>query len=450
MQLLRLLPRFRKAYQALAPLEAREWWSRAAIEDFQLERINTIWLHATRHVPYYRALRVACGLPQTFRSLVEYTATVPLLAKGTVKARPDEFLSEHAGRGRWHRTGGSTGSPMSVYWATDSHQEMLRAKYRMDAAWGLDIFDRKVFLWGHGGSFAPGLAGRLARWRQPWEDRLRNRLRLSAYQMGTADLQRYLRLLAAFRPASLYGYSTALYLLAEEAAAARFRCDSLRLATMSGEPAFPGLTAAIERALGVPAVVEYGAVECGFIAGQGPDRTLRVREDMTLVETLPRADGGFDIVVSVLNNPSFPLLRYAIDDVTDAPLQVPGAGFAILHNVWGRRNDLVVSRSGRLVHSIGIKHIFEHCHGVRRFRAHQDLDGKVSVVVEASDRSAPPDTTGAERQLQDLLEAYPVSIAVVDAIPGTLAGKHRWVVSDLAAQRLGLSNAPAPHLIASS
>ena len=69
-------------------------------------------------------------------------------------------------------------------------------------------------------TLAPGLAGLVARWRRPLEDRLRNRLRLSAYRMGREDLLLYLRKIQAFRPASIYGYSTALYLLAREAAAA--------------------------------------------------------------------------------------------------------------------------------------------------------------------------------------------------------------------------------------
>jgi hypothetical protein len=57
---------------------------------------------------------------------------------------------------------------------------VLRAKYRFQAMWGVDVFDRTAFLWGHSASLKPGLAGRVARAQQPVEDRLRNRLRLSA------------------------------------------------------------------------------------------------------------------------------------------------------------------------------------------------------------------------------------------------------------------------------
>jgi phenylacetate-CoA ligase len=431
MRLLRFLPRFRAARRALRQLEERERWPRAQIEAFQLERLNAVWGHAVAYVPHYRRLAAEAGLPQRFASLDEFRAAVPVLPKAAVRERGRDFLSERAARGHWTRTGGSTGTPMDCYWAADAHCTMLRGKYRFQASWGLDIFVRTVFLWGHSASLKPGLAGLVARLRQPLEDRLRNRLRLSAYRLGRDDLRHYLRRIAAFRPALLYGYSRALALLAEEAEAESFRCDSLRLAVLTGEPASVHLVATIERVFGIPAVVEYGSVECGFLAGEGPDRRLRVREDGVLLETLPR-QGRHDIVVTVLSNPSFPLLRYAIGDVTDAALEVPDHGFAVLKNVVGRNNDLIVSRSGGLLHSAHFDALFKYeTRLIRRFRVHQQTDGGVRVALELTDPAASLDLAPLEAKLRELVEGYPVTLEVVEALPRTPAGKHRLVLSDL-------------------
>ncbi len=374
MKLLRFLPRFRKAYCELDALARREEWSRGEIEDLQLQRLNAVWNHAIHHVDYYHRLAADRSLPECFSSLGEFQSLVPVLSKSAVRQDPQGFLSDAAEQGNWERTGGSTGSPMGIFWGKEAHLETLRARYRMAAMWGVDILDRHVYLWGHSGSFAPGLTGLAARCRRPLEDRLRGRLRLSAYRMGTQDLRTYLKKIHAFRPAAIYGYSTAIYLLAQEAVTTGFQCDSLKLAIMSGEPAYPHFVDEVQRAFAVPAVAEYGATECEIIAGHWPDGTLRVREDIALVETPRRTDGLFDIVVTVLCNPSFPLIRYAIDDVSETPLESPAKGFSILGNVGGRSNDLVVSRSGRFVHSLGIKHVFEHLSCVRRFQAHQQAD----------------------------------------------------------------------------
>jgi len=227
MRLLRYLPRFQRAYQELETLAAREGWSRPEIEAFQLDRLNAVWQDAIAHVPYYRHLAAEQDLPPRFSSLAEFRSVVPVLPKSSVRSQPRAFLSERAHRGRWERTSGSTGTPMSIYWANDAHREMLRTKYRLYAMWGLDIVDRMAFLWGVGDANAPGLAGQMARLRMPLEDWLRNRIRLPAYYLGHDDLRDHLRRIAAFRPAAIYAFSMAAYLLALEAEAMDFHCASL-------------------------------------------------------------------------------------------------------------------------------------------------------------------------------------------------------------------------------
>lgn len=436
MNLMRWLPRFQRARRSLQVLAARETWSRTTIEAYQLNRLNAVWQHAVAHVPYYRDLRAQDDLPLRFESLADFRASVPILSKTAVRASPLRFLSDQRGRGEWKRTGGSTGSPMDVYWAAEAHHEMLRCKYRMQAMYGVDFLDRWAFLWGHSASFAPGMAGRVARFWQPIEDRLRNRIRLSAYRLGGRDLSAYLWRIQRFGTVAVYGYSRALYLLACHAAANNFRCDSLKLFILTGEPAFPYIVETIERTFNVQAAVEYGSIDCGFIAGEGPDRTLRVREDVVFVETLPREDGCWEIAVSVLNNPSFPLLRYALGDVTDAPLKCPDHGFSILRNVAGRNNDFIVTRSGGLLHSARFDALFKyHRPAVQGFQIRQDVDGALTVLMELNPRSAPAEVErlSLQRKIQALVEGYPVAVEIVDSIPQSSAGKHRIVMSRMAA-----------------
>jgi phenylacetate-CoA ligase len=275
-----------------------------------------------------------------------------------------------------------------------------------------------------------------ARFRRRLEDRLRNRLRLSAYHLDPEHLNDHLRRLGEFRPVVLYAYSTAAYLLAQQAQREAFHCDSLKFCTMSAEPAFPHLVATVQRGFGVPAVEEYGATECPLIAGEGPDRTLRVCEDLVFLETVPDGAGRYEIVLTVLCNPSFPLLRYAIGDVTDAPLEVPPRGFAVLKNVGGRRNEILLTRSGRILHPLRFDFLFgfDLAEAVRRYHVHQGADGAVSVSVEVNRPIARQQAIHLERELDDLLEGYPITVDIVSALPQT-ARKHCWTTSELARSR---------------
>ncbi len=430
MKVLRHLPRFRHAYRALQKLADREQWLRADIEELQLERLNALWQHAVRVVPYYRNLARELRLPDRFNDLTEFTGRVPILSKETVRTRHEEFLAPNHAAGHWHYTGGSTGTPTGVFWATHAHREMLRAKYRFYDMWGVDVLDPIVFLWGHAASFAPGWKGQVAKVRRPFEDRLRNRLRLSAYCLGAEEIRNYLEQIERFRPAAIYAYSSAAYLLAQGALEHGFKCDSLKFVNLTAEPAYPHIVAAVEKAFGVPAINEYGSAECGFVAGEGPDRTIRIREDIALVEAVPSSDGRYDIIQTILTNDAFPLIRYDIGDITDAPIEKPDRGFAMLKNIAGRSNDFLQCRSGRSLHPVWFMTVLDQTGGIRRYQIHQHSGGAVEVDLELQP-SASVDVDTLRQRFTQQLEGFPVDVRLVDTVEQTAAGKHRWIRSDM-------------------
>lgn len=431
--LIRWLPRFQKAYRELTNLESRESWSREEIDQFQLGRINTLWRQAIASVPYYEQLAGTRGLPSRFESLEEYRAMVPILHRDTVRQRPREFLARERRQGTWKRTSGSTGNPLSVYWSHEAHQEMLRCKYRFLAMWGVDIFDRTVYLWGQGNAYQEGWKGRWDRLRQPVEDWLRQRLRLSTSRLRKEDLRSHLQRMTAFQPALLYSYSKAGYLLAQEARQAGVRVPSLKLTILSSERVYPEYIAEMEAALQVPTVIEYGSIECGLIACEDATRHLRVREDIVFLETIPQPGPCHKIIVTVLNNPDFPLLRYEIGDLTNAPLKRPPRGFAILTDVLGRCNSLLQTPAGHCIHPAQIEFFFETDtrSSVRRYDVHQRADGSVAALLELAQPVGPREVASWQRTLQEVVGGYPVEVNIVDEIPMSSSGKHRWIRSDL-------------------
>jgi len=362
---------------------------------------------------------------------------MPVLQKSTVRTSRGDLLSERTGSGKWHLTGGSTGTPTQVFRDWDAQYELLRNRYRFHASWGLDIFDRWAHLWGHAASFTPGLKGYFERVRRPIEDYVRNRLRLSAYRLGSEDLQRDLSLIAKFDPVAIYSYSTAGYLLARECEKLDLSFPSLKLVNLTAEPAFPHIVAQVERSFGVPCIVEYGSCECGFLAGEAPDRTIRIRDDYAFLESLPRNDGRYDIVITVLTNSAFPLIRYAMGDVTDKPIQKPAVGFSILSNIGGRDNDLIVSHDGEPLHCLWFDDVIENYSAVRRYRIHQHARGNLTVTCELTQPNAQLDTNHLTAVVQNYV-GYPVEILIVTEMPlVSAAGKHRWIMSDMAVAASG-------------
>lgn len=439
----RHLPRFRAARRGLVEIEARERWSPLQMKAFQLDRLNELWAHAAAHVPYYRHLLRAHVLPRRFESLEQYVAVMPLLEKEALRASPDDFRSPLAGRGTWRATSGSTGVPMRFFASAATHQSILRYQYRFRQVWGIELFDRAAFLIGSAAPRAArGCSARAQRLRETLTDRLRGRIRLPVHQMARADLARQLERITRLRPAYLYGYSRAIHLLALEAAARGFRCDALRVVMMTSEPALGHMVAAVERAFGVPAVIEYGSTECGVTAYEWRDRTLRVRSDRCLLETLPRADGRYDIVKTVLDNFDFPLFRYRIEDLTDAPLRATDQAFPVLENVAGRNDDVLYAADGTAVHPAEIDGVFESSSrpSVRRYRVHQNAAGEVDVQVEPAG-DAGVDLAAIREAVSQLVPGRTVRVEAAAAIAQTAAGKHRPITSDCRPRTAGRPNA---------
>ncbi len=410
-------------------MAAREPWVRQDVEQLQLSRINEIWAHAIEHVPHYRELAATERLPARFDDLEHVTASLPILPKALVRDRGGRFLSERAEPGHWHRTSGSSGTPTAVYRSDAAHRAALRAQYRFQQSWGVDFLDRWVFLWGNGGALAPGFAGWKARVRVPVEDRLRRRLRLSPYDLSPDVLRTHLERIRRFGPVAIYAHSMAAHMLAVEAERTGIELPTLQLVVLTAEPVRDTTRDTVERVFGVPAVVEYGCNESGIIAFEATDRTLRVRDDHVWVETIPRSDGRHDIVVTVLDNPSFPLLRYALGDVTDQPIDRPETGFSILANVSGRDFDLVVSADGRVLHGQAVEDLVDKYDGIRRWRLRQDSSGRVRLIIEGERSSG---HTELHRRVEGLVGGFPVVLEHVDALDPISAGKHRTVVSELA------------------
>ena len=235
----------------------------------------------------------------------------------------------------------------------------------------------------------------------------------------------------------------AAHLLAAEAQKMGFHSPDLKVAVLTAEPVKPETLQVVSEGLGVHALAEYGCVECGFIAGSDSDGQLQIREEHALLETIPRQDGRYDIVVTVLNNPSFPLIRYGIGDVTDRPIEKPTHGFARIQHIEGRAFDFIVTQKGSVLHGQIFEDTLDRYPGIRRWRVTQAGDGNVRVLLEYPERKTGSLATHLRDRFVPLMEGYDVAVDVVDAIPAGRSGKHRTIVSELSKTLATVSDAKA-------
>lgn len=437
MSFIRYLPRYWPLERELCRRDEFCKLAKPERDSYRLMRLNHQWSLATSGSAYYRELASHLRLPHTFGSIEEFHASVPETSKRVVRDNPDMFRLAGHRRGFWLCTGGSTGFPTRVFWSLEGHLENVRDQYWARMWWGVGPFDPQAMLWGHSHVFGRGIKGRIKACRMRIIDLLRARKRFSAYRLDDRSLRDYFDRMQRFGPKSVYAYASAGYLLALANLDRRWSAEPLSAFFLAAEPVLPRYREEIRNVFGCPSVGEYGSIECGMLAYEHPTGLYQVFENSVIIETVPAAGGGFKILVTQLRDTGFPLFRYDIGDLSTSPLMRNDHGMEAIADVQGRSHDLIHRPEGGACHAEVLTHILEQYGSVIMFTAHQNSDYSLSIILQTgAGRSLMPSEEDEiiDKVRRVLGSGVKTDISCVRTLPQTVAGKHRWITSDIEAQ----------------
>jgi phenylacetate-CoA ligase len=423
----------------LRELEESQWLSPAALRERQWRALQTLIEFAYREVPYYTRLLDEHGLPPGRIQSFEDFARIPYLTRDRLRRHLDDLQPRRRLRGvQRMSTGGSTGSPVTVMVDPERAAFTDATRLRAHRWFGVDVGSPELVLWG-----SPIETGRQDTVRNIRDWLLGSRL-LSAFDLGEPTLARYAAILARYRPGKLFGYASALYLLARHLRSHGDQRgpDSLRVAFTTAEPLYDFQREVIQAAFGCPAAVEYGCRDAGLIANECPAGGLHIPSEGITVEILPESDGAGgrgEIVVTNAYSFVMPIIRYRTGDVgalADGPCPC-GRGLPRLQAVEGRRTDFLLTPDGRVMHALAAIYILREQPGLREFQVIQEKLDLVLVTL-VPDLGFTPDTP--ERVAAGLTRLLGhgvlVDVRVVDEIPRATSGKHRYVISKVADQKM--------------
>jgi phenylacetate-CoA ligase len=167
----------------------------------------------------------------------------------------------------------------------------------------------------------------------------------------------------------------------------------------------------IARALGVQVRELYGCGELGGLGVECGNRVIHMHSDQFYLEVLRggRRVGPGDwgeLVVTALDNPEMPLIRYATGDLVrlDANQRRCECGLTLLRAsaVLGRKDDSLVNSSGNLVPQRMVMDALEEGLDLRHYQVTQE--SRRSVLVRVSEERHTRQTeVDAKRILSDLL-----------------------------------------------
>ena len=321
---------FRKAVAHFSALEKQT--PAAKKEASEKQRWAIVQYHL-EHNEFYRN-KLHGVLPTHWES-------IPELTKGELQLGLEALLSKPYTKHAVYisSTSGSTGTPF--FYAKDKYSHaltwaLIASRY---ASYGLRLNHLQARFYG-----IPRQG--FSAFKERMKDRIMNRHRFPVFDLSDATLQQYLDVFKQKKFKYLYGYTNSILLFCQYLIQKNIClidvCPSLKCAIVTSEMCSAYDKGVIEKATGVPCVIEYGASEFGIISFQDKQGFQKVSDELLVVET----NAKDEVLITSLFNKAFPLIRYNISD--RCKLFYNEMDELCVDELLGRSDDLIQLPKGKV------------------------------------------------------------------------------------------------------
>lgn len=397
-------------------------------------------------MPFYRdKFKELSFDPIRLRSLQEFKDLDFYVSKSDIRNDPERFIAENCNRKAltWHRTGGSTGEP--VNFATDPATNSASAAAIVQALswWNIELGERHAMLWGSPQFIVRRPADRIKAVANAVRNKLMNRLFISNYDLNQENIGIYRAKLERFRPVYVRGMPSSLYIFAKTVLQQEGALTSGAplLVHSACEQLHDWQRDVIEQGFNSRVVNTYGLSELADIAYGAPCGKLHIMDEDVFVELKDFGMGECEVVATQLNNLMCPLIKYRTADIAAEIGQCDcGLGLRTLEGIKGRAHDFIVAPGGKFLHGQFFTHLIVFEPGVVNYQVRQSGLEQIVVSLVVDDSY---DAIVSGERLRNAIRSYmgqsvDVEIKIVSHIPLTRSGKHRWIISDVAAEMVNL------------
>jgi phenylacetate-CoA ligase len=416
-------------------------WSAAQHLEYQSKRLRDLLNHVHCNVPFYRRLFNDRGYsPANFNGLDDLKR-LPFSTRDTVRQNNEDIIARDYPKSKLQpeTTSGSTGNPLGFYFERGVTDEIERAFIHT--------------LWNRVG-FRPGdrcavFGGRLLKSAangKYWQyDPVEKNLYFSAYHLTDENLAKYVQRIRKFQPRFIFGYPSAVTVLAQYMLRENVPPFPTVMAILCGsESLFPGLREILRSAFRCRVFSWYGHTERAVLAGECEhSQYYHIFPQYGVVELI-RPNGEIidgpdeigEVVATGLNNFVFPFIRYRTGDLAAYSNERCSCGreYRLFSRVEGRVQEFIVTQDGRKV-TMTAFYCAQHFKAFARIRQLQFIQesvGHIKVKLvrlpEFSDGDEEVMRTTFLGAVQGKLK---IDFEYVDDIPRTPNGKHRLLIQHL-------------------
>lgn len=405
------------------------------IKRINWEKRKKIVVYAYENIPFYKRFYDANNFnPYSLESENDWQK-VPILEKEYVRKFNDELRNPNVKSKFFNQstTGGSTGTPLRVYYDNRFNYEILGWRafkwWNISPADNVGIVHRRV-----GTSFIKTLKNRALWWPT-------KRAYLNATSMTNEEISRFVSKLIKHKTVWLQGYVGALERIADYIILNKIEISSLKLVWSTSAPLYLNVRNKMEKAFRCKIMDQYGSNEIMNIALQCPHNDhLHINYDYVHVETINDKNQIIineegEILVTNLTSYVFPLIRYKLGDkgcLLNEQCQC-GVNLPLMKSVKGRISDSLYTPSGLYIDGNYMNSIFDLYYDfVDKFQVVQKKDYSIIVYVVLKEVSGTKEVLRKieERLKIDVRNEIPIKIEIVDNIKDD-KGKIRYIINEM-------------------
>lgn len=422
----------------LSTYREQQYYSYEKIKEYQMFYLKKIINHAYSRSTYYKVAFDKEGvLPSDLKTLSDLK-NYPIITKNDLAASIDTITTTAESLFvNKKTTGGSTGQVVTLLKNADALARERAATWRAYEWASVSVGDAQARFWG-------SQLYQSQRLKYKVIDLIANRMRLSAFEINDARLEKYYHRLHKFKPAYLYGYVSIIEAIAKFIQTKRYKLPaSVKSIITTSEVLTDKTREYIEKKLAVRVYNEYGCGEVGSIAHECEYGNMHIMEDNLIIE-IENDHSGLgkgEIIVTDLHNYATPLIRYRLGDFatfTDEQCAC-GRRLKILSGIHGRAYDCILTEEGNSFHPEMIMYIFEDIKekkdGILQFQVIQKSLNHMHVKIVKADSF----NSGTEDYISNefnnrLSSTINTTFEYVDSIVREKSGKLRLIKSEIIRQ----------------
>lgn len=332
----------------LKELQKSQYYSLTELQNHQKGKLEELLTSSKESVPYFREV-IKDPNPDKIDS-------IPILTKENIKQSIQRMFNPKIPKRHFieYSSSGTTGEPVLIFLERSTAGYYHAAQWRGFSWYGIGPGAKGIKIWG----IPIDLKSKI---KEKLKNKIANRIHISAFDMEKIKTEKIWKRISKFQPEYLYGYASALYLLAcfLEDCNLPGKELGLKLIVPTAEVLYEYQREKLKNFFACPVANEYGACEAGIIAFECPRGSLHITSENVYLEVVdennfpikPTSEGK--IIVTSLRNFGFPIIRYELGDVgalSDGTCTC-GINLPLLEKIKGRTSDFVITKAGKKIHS---------------------------------------------------------------------------------------------------